>query len=127
MRLREINGRWIASADTPDGPSLGLSDVALEAITQALTPFDGVVDAPRLVRQHPQKSDEGDLLPRLSVDSRVSDLNRRTLGRRDESNGTAIDGVEEVVEIGVGMRRIMMEGCEGFRAGGRCEGHSLVE
>ena len=23
MRLLEINGRWIASADTPDGPSLG--------------------------------------------------------------------------------------------------------
>ena len=44
VRLREINGRWIASADTPDGQSLGLGDVALEAITQALAPFDGIVD-----------------------------------------------------------------------------------
>jgi hypothetical protein len=44
VRLREINGRWIASADTPDGPSLGLGDVALEAIERALEPFDGIVD-----------------------------------------------------------------------------------
>ena len=39
VRLREINGRWIASADTPDGPSLGLGELALEAIEQALEPF----------------------------------------------------------------------------------------
>ena len=44
VRLREINGRWIASADTPEGPSLGLGDVALDAIAQALAPFDGIVD-----------------------------------------------------------------------------------
>jgi hypothetical protein len=44
VRLREINGRWIASADTPGGPSLGLGDAALEAVTQALAPFDGIVD-----------------------------------------------------------------------------------
>ncbi len=44
VRLREINGRWIASADTPDGPSLGLADVALDAIEQALEPFEGIVD-----------------------------------------------------------------------------------
>jgi len=44
VRLREINGRWIASADTPDGPSLGLGELALEAIEQALEPFEGVVD-----------------------------------------------------------------------------------
>ena len=44
VRLLEINGRWIASADTPDGPSLGLGDLALEAIEQALEPFEGVVD-----------------------------------------------------------------------------------
>ena len=43
VRVREINGRWIASADTPDGPSLGLGDLALEAIEQALGPFDGIV------------------------------------------------------------------------------------
>jgi hypothetical protein len=33
-----------SAADTPDGPSLGLGDVALEAIAQALAPFDGIVD-----------------------------------------------------------------------------------
>jgi len=25
VRLRQIRGRWIASADTPDGPSVGVS------------------------------------------------------------------------------------------------------
>lgn len=44
VRLREINGRWIASADTPDGPSLGLGKGAIEAIEHALEPFEGVVD-----------------------------------------------------------------------------------
>ena len=29
MRLRETNGRWIAPADTPDGPSLGLGKGAI--------------------------------------------------------------------------------------------------
>ncbi len=43
VRLREINGRWIASADTPDGPSLGLGELAFEAIEQALEPFEGIV------------------------------------------------------------------------------------
>jgi len=44
VRLREINGRWIAPADTPDGPSLGLGKGAIEAIEHALEPFEGVVD-----------------------------------------------------------------------------------
>ena len=44
VRLREINGRWIASADTPAGPSLGLGLEAREAIEQALLPFEGIVD-----------------------------------------------------------------------------------
>ena len=44
VRLREINGRWIASADTPDGPSLGLAHEPREAIEQALMPFEGIVD-----------------------------------------------------------------------------------
>jgi hypothetical protein len=43
VRLREINGRWIASADTPDGPSLGLGERAIEAIESALQPFGGIV------------------------------------------------------------------------------------
>ena len=45
VRLRELNGRWIASADTPDGPSLGLGKGAIEAVEHALEPFDGVADA----------------------------------------------------------------------------------
>lgn len=44
VRLREINGRWIASADTPDGPSLGLGKGAIEAVEHALEPFEGIVD-----------------------------------------------------------------------------------
>jgi len=44
VRLREINGRWIASADTPDGPSLGLGKGAIEAVEHALQPFEGIVD-----------------------------------------------------------------------------------
>jgi hypothetical protein len=44
VRLREINRRWIASADTPDGPSLGLGQRAVDAIEGALEPFEGIVD-----------------------------------------------------------------------------------
>jgi hypothetical protein len=44
VRLREMNGRWIASADAPDGSSLGLGLGAVEAIEAALEPFEGLVD-----------------------------------------------------------------------------------
>ena len=44
VRLREINGRWIASADTPDGPSLGLATEPELAIAAALQPFDEMLD-----------------------------------------------------------------------------------
>jgi len=44
VRLREINGRWLASADTPEGPSLGLGEQAILAIEQALEPFQGIAD-----------------------------------------------------------------------------------
>jgi hypothetical protein len=44
VRLREINGRWIASADTVAGPSLGLGKGAVEAVEHALQPFEGIVD-----------------------------------------------------------------------------------
>jgi hypothetical protein len=44
VRLREINGRWIASAETPDGPSVGLGKGAVEALEHALEPFEGIVD-----------------------------------------------------------------------------------
>jgi hypothetical protein len=43
VRLREMNGRWIASADTSDGPSLGLGLTAIEAVEAALEPFQGLV------------------------------------------------------------------------------------
>ena len=44
VRVREIDGRWIASADTPNGPSLGLGEASVEAIAAALEPFEGMVD-----------------------------------------------------------------------------------
>jgi hypothetical protein len=54
VRLFEINGRWIASADTVDGPTLGCGTEAFAALWQALAPFEGVV---------------GDLLASLPADA----------------------------------------------------------
>lgn len=44
VRLYERNGRWLASADTPDGPSLRTGWTPLAALVEALEPFDGVID-----------------------------------------------------------------------------------
>ena len=44
VRLRRHDGRWIASADTRDGPTLGLGRNPVEALVQALDPFDGAID-----------------------------------------------------------------------------------
>jgi len=44
VRVRELNGRFIASTDAPGGPTLGIGWGAVEAITNALGPFDGVID-----------------------------------------------------------------------------------
>jgi hypothetical protein len=44
VRLRELNGRWIASTDTPGGPSLGLGIGATQAIEHALEPFEGAIE-----------------------------------------------------------------------------------
>ena len=44
VRVLEVNGRWIASADTPDGPSLGCGLTDFEALWGALEPFAGAVD-----------------------------------------------------------------------------------
>ena len=44
VRLREINGRWLASTDTPNGPSVGLGHGAAEAIEGALEPFQGAIE-----------------------------------------------------------------------------------
>jgi hypothetical protein len=49
VRLREINGRRIASAGPPDGPSLGLRR-PIEAVEAALQPFVGIVDEPLSTR-----------------------------------------------------------------------------
>jgi hypothetical protein len=38
------NGKWLASADTPHGPSMGLGHMPEEALAGALKPFDGMVD-----------------------------------------------------------------------------------
>jgi hypothetical protein len=44
VRLARLNGRWLASADTPDGPSLGCGMTAREALRSALEPFHGMID-----------------------------------------------------------------------------------
>jgi hypothetical protein len=44
VRVCSMNGRWIASADTPYGPSLGLGYTAQHALRQALESFEGVID-----------------------------------------------------------------------------------
>jgi hypothetical protein len=43
-RLTAVEGRWSASADTPDGPSVGTAETPVDALMQALQPFDGVID-----------------------------------------------------------------------------------
>lgn len=44
VRLYEVDGRWLASADTPTGPSLRTGWTPLAALVEALEPFDGVID-----------------------------------------------------------------------------------
>jgi hypothetical protein len=44
VRVRELNGRFIASADTPGGPSLGTGAGAVEAIEAALEPYEGAIE-----------------------------------------------------------------------------------
>ena len=44
VRLYEVDGRWLASADTPDGPSLRTGWSPLAALVEALEPFDGIID-----------------------------------------------------------------------------------
>lgn len=56
VRLRQVRGRWIASADTPNGGSVGVSFFPRHALTAALQPFHGMVDelmesAPAELRQ----------------------------------------------------------------------------
>ena len=44
VRLYQLNGRWLASADAPEGPTLRTGYSPLSALTEALEPFDGVID-----------------------------------------------------------------------------------
>ncbi len=44
VRLTQLHGRWVASADTPDGPSLGMGWFPVDALEEALEPFDGFVE-----------------------------------------------------------------------------------
>ena len=37
-------GRWIASADTPDGPTLGYGPTGFAAMWMALQPFENVIE-----------------------------------------------------------------------------------
>ena len=43
-RLTAIEGRWLASADTVDGPSLRTGETPVDALMEALQPFEGAVD-----------------------------------------------------------------------------------
>jgi hypothetical protein len=43
-RLVRLNGRWLASADTHDGPSLGYGQTGFAALWMALAPFELVID-----------------------------------------------------------------------------------
>jgi hypothetical protein len=53
LRVTEFDGAWLASADTPDGPTLGRGRSALSAAINALEPFDGYVED--LIRSAPRE------------------------------------------------------------------------
>jgi hypothetical protein len=53
VRVAGLNGRWIASAGTPGGPSLGLAFTPRRALMLALEPFDAVI--PELLATAPQE------------------------------------------------------------------------
>lgn len=44
VRLTQLRGRWVASADTPNGPSIGLGWFPVDALEDALAPFDGFAE-----------------------------------------------------------------------------------
>ena len=43
VRLLEVGGKWIASANTANGPSLGCGTTSFDALWHALAPFDGLI------------------------------------------------------------------------------------
>lgn len=44
VRVAGMNGRWLASADAPNGPTVGLGWTPRQALMRALEPFDGLID-----------------------------------------------------------------------------------
>jgi hypothetical protein len=44
IRLNLVEGRWVASADLPEGPSLGVGETPRMAIADSLKGFEGVID-----------------------------------------------------------------------------------
>ena len=44
VRLYQVNGRWLASVDTPEGPACARAGPR-EVLTEALEPFDGIIEA----------------------------------------------------------------------------------
>jgi hypothetical protein len=44
VRLLQLDGGWLASAETPDGPNVGIGRLPEEALTEALEPFGAIVD-----------------------------------------------------------------------------------
>ena len=53
VRVIEFHGRWLASAFTPNGPTVGRGASALAAVIDALKPFDGYVED--LIRSGPRE------------------------------------------------------------------------
>jgi hypothetical protein len=51
LKVTAFEGAWLASADTPDGPTVGRGRSALSAAVNALEPFDGYVED--LIRSGP--------------------------------------------------------------------------
>jgi hypothetical protein len=44
VRISKVGMVWLASADTPDGPSLGWGDHSIQALVMALEPFEGAIE-----------------------------------------------------------------------------------
>lgn len=44
MRYVGLNGRWLASADTPCGPTLASGLTPLAALWRALSPYEEIID-----------------------------------------------------------------------------------
>jgi hypothetical protein len=44
VRLLHVDGKWLAVADTADGPSIGFGRMPEDALARSLEPFDGLRD-----------------------------------------------------------------------------------